>query len=237
MSKPKKKTLDPACLRAAYQNCISCGYPLEGIPLPGKCPECGVGVYSGRSTLCVSGVARGTAGPLWRKIVWVCIGFFAFVYSQGWGFALMKGMGWFVGLGFVMLLTSITAMIMTSKQRSRGTEQFAFTVGGFSRWPVGSSMTACTFSEWSGVKRGAVVKRVSAVWASLKIVEVDRDGRHTIPLEAGFKCAQEDIPVIQQILDVLLEGGDLEAIESLEYSSFYAIEPGESDEPGEESVL
>jgi len=227
MSKPKKTSLSPPRLQACLKDCLSCGYPLEGIPVPGQCPECGLKIYPGRSTLCISGVAKGTPGPMWRKIVWVCIGLFGFLYSQLWVIALTEGMGWFTGIGFVMLLASISAMVVTSKQKSRGSEQFAFTREGFSRSTVGSPPTARIFIEWDGVKRAAVIKRVGSVWASLKIVTVDQDGKHTTPLETGFRCAQEDIGIIQEVVDALLDGRDLEAIESLESSAFSAIEPGE----------
>jgi len=224
--KPKQSSLHSPCLRSTFEDCLQCGYPLEGIPVPGQCPECGLHFYDGRSTLNISGIAKGSSGPLWRKIIWIIIGVFGFVYSQLWALAMMKGFGWFALLGFVALVASVASMVLTSKQKNRGTEHFVFTYTGLSRWTVGSDPTTRIFIPWPGFKRSTTITRVSSKWAKLKIVAVDEQGKHTCPLEAGFRCPQEDIAMIQNVINALLLNQPMDTIDLLEQSAFYSIEPG-----------
>ncbi|MDF1809348.1 MAG: hypothetical protein P1U42_06600 [Phycisphaerales bacterium] len=211
----KRRTLNPPTLREAFEDCLSCGYSLEGIQIPGHCPECGLKISAGRSTLHIMGVAKGMPGPLWRKAVWVGIGVFGFFYSQVWMIALTGGFAWFTAIGFVMLIVSILAMLLTTKQRKSGTEHFAITEEGFSRWTIGSDATTRTFTPWPGIKQGATVKRVSSVWASIKIVVVEDNGQHIKPLQVGFRCLQRDIPIVQQVFDAFFAYEPIDSIEGL----------------------
>lgn len=227
--KRKKTSLNSPCLRTTFDDCLSCGYPLEGIPIPGNCPECGLRITPGRTTLCISGVAKGTPGPIWRKIAWISIGTFGFIYSQTWAIAMLNGFGWYAILGFAALIISLAAMVVTSKQKKRGSEVFAFTDAGFSRWTTGTNAAARYFTPWPGIKQAANIKRVSPVWASLKVTAVDQSGKHTTPIETGFRCPVEDIPIIQSILDAFFSNQPLDTIESLKDSNFYAINPADPD--------
>jgi len=185
--------------------CLGCGYPLEGIPAPGFCPECGVGFDDGASVLVLGGIAKKMGGPVWRKVVWVLIGILAFVYSQLLGILILS-VPWIGLLVFVMLVLSTLAMAMTGKQKKRGSEIFAFTRSGFSRWTVGSKPSSRDFVAWEGVHPAAIAKRVSGVWASVKVVSFDEQGKRIIPIECGFRCKEEDIAWVQDILGLMVSG-------------------------------
>lgn len=223
----KQSYLHSPFLRDRFEHCLQCGYSLEGIPVPGHCPECGLPILEGRTSLCISGVARGSSGPVWRKVVWVFIGIYGFLYSQLFGIAIIS-FPWFALIGFAILIVPLLAMAFTGKQKKRGTELFVFTHDGFSRWTAGSDPTTRFFTQWVGVKRGVQISRVSSVWAKFEIVAVDEQGKHTRPLRGGFRCPQEDIEIIEQVLNALLTETPLDSIEHLESSAFFAIEPDES---------
>jgi hypothetical protein len=207
----KREPLPFPALGERPDECLGCGYPLVGIPAPGVCPECGVGFEDGESVLTIAGVAKSSGGPIWRKVVWVCIGVVAFVYSQLLGLVLLSAP--LVALViFLALVASTTAMAMTGKQKKRGTEFFAFTVSGFSRWTVGSDPSSRIFVAWDGINPAAMVRRVSNVWASMKIVDFDADGKRIVMLEGGFRCPAVDIELIDTVMNQLVRGSSIEDI-------------------------
>ncbi|MBL4808793.1 MAG: hypothetical protein JKY43_01890 [Phycisphaerales bacterium] len=207
----KRGPLPFPALGERLDECLGCGYPLVGIPAPGVCPECGVGFEDGESVLVVAGVAKGSGGPVWRKVAWVGIGAVAFLYSQLWVLLVMAvplvGLVFFIGL-----LIATTAMAMTGKQKKRGTEMFAFTVSGFSRWTVGSDPSGRLFVAWDGINPAVIVRRVSNVWASMKVVDFDAEGKRFVMLEGGFRCPAVDIELVDKILNQLVRGESIDDI-------------------------
>lgn len=211
---PKKPLPFPE-LVDRFDDCLGCGYPFAGLPAPGLCPECGVGFDEGQSVLLIAGIGKGTRGPLWRKIVWVLIGILAFVYSQLLGI-LVISWPWISLVIFLMLVASTIAMAMTNKQKSRGTEMFALTRDGLSRWTLGSKPDSRDFVRWDGINPGVFVRRVSRVWASLKIVYFDDEGKRIIPLECGFRCLEDRNGWVEGIVSAFVEGREFRDIESPE---------------------
>jgi len=201
----KREPLPFPTLGERLDECLGCGYPLVGIPAPGICPECGVGFEDGESVLTIAGVAKNSGGPIWRKVAWVSIGVVAFLYSQLLGLVLISAP--LIALViFLGLVASTAAMAMTGKQKKRGTEMFAFTSSGFSRWTVGSDPSSRLFVAWHGVNPAVKVRRVSNVWGSMKIVDFDRDGKRIVMLEGGFRCPAVDLGLVEKIMDALVHG-------------------------------
>lgn len=203
-----------------FPECLSCGYPLEGIPVPGNCPECGLMFDPPPSALLVRGVAKSSGGPKWRKLVWVLIAIFAFIYTQLLGLILLS-YPWVGLIIFVALIAVLSAMLMTTKQKKKGTECFVFNRSGFSRWTKGSDPTTRIFTHWPGLKRGVQINRVGTVWASLKLVSVEDDGKHTTDFQCGFRCRDHDIPLIQEIMDAFTNGSLLDEIDFPEHCSLF----------------
>lgn len=208
----KREPLPFPVLGERLDECLGCGYPLEGIPVPGVCPECGVGFEDGESVLCLAGIAKGIPGPLWRKIAWVCIGVVAFLYSQLW-VLLLQGLPLVGLMVFLGLLVATASMAMTGKQKKRGTEMFAFTASGFSRWTVGSDPSSRLFVPWVGINPAVMVRRVSNVWASMKIVDFDEHGKRIVMLECGFRCPAVDIGLIETVMTQLVRGESIDDID------------------------
>ena len=206
-----------------FPDCLSCGYSLEGIPVPGNCPECGLMIDPPPSVLLVRGVAKSSGGPRWRRVVWILIAVFGFIYSQLLGL-IVFAYPWIGFILFLALIAALSAMLVTGKQKKKGTELFVFNRSGFSRWTKGSHPTTRIFSPWQGVKRGAKIKRISTVWASLKLVSVNDDGKHRVDFECGFRCRDHDIPIIQQIMDAFTDGLLLDEIEFPEHCSLFDID-------------
>lgn len=215
-----KQPLPFAQLVPHLQHCAQCGYSLEGIAAPGVCPECGLSFEEGLSVLVLAGVARTASGPAWRKASWVGLGVLAFVTIQGAGLLFFFA-PWIGLLLFVALVIGVVAMILTTRQKKGGTEYFVFTHQGLSRWTLGSDPTTRAFVAWSGDQRRATIKRVSSVWASIRIVCRQEDGRPRPVLIGGFRCREEDIELIEGVLNAMLLGEPIGDVEGLSASSWY----------------
>ena len=213
---PTPKLLPFPILAPHLGACLRCGYPLDGLPAFGVCPECGLGYEDERTVLQISGVAKNSGGPVWRKIVWGVLIALAVVYSQLLGLIVFR-YPWLALVIFGSLLTGTIAMVMTGSQRSRGSETFGFTPAGFARWTVGADPSTRVFTDWAGVQRVLILKRVGPVWARAKIVCFDEAGKRSVQIETGFRCPQEDLPVVEDLLTRLIKGesiGEAEGIEA-----------------------
>ncbi len=199
--------------------CLRCGYPLEGIPAPGRCPECGLGFDDDYSVLQIAGVAKSDGGPAWRKIVWGVLFGVTFVYAQLIVLVVTR-YPWASLISFAALSASIVAMAITSKQKNRGSEHFAFTESGFSRWTIGTDPDTRVYADWVGGQRMVVLKKVSPVWARLKVVAVGLEGKRSVVLDAGLRCPHEDLDLLERILGRLVGGEPIGMIEGMEGSIF-----------------
>ncbi|MFG0299688.1 MAG: hypothetical protein ACF8K1_08840 [Phycisphaerales bacterium JB047] len=216
----KKPPLPFARLVPRLPHCLRCGYPLEGIGAPGACPECGLAFEDGLSALMLTGVARTASGPAWRKASWVGLGVLGFLTLQGAALLILFA-PWLGALMLVTFIVGVNAMIMTTRQKKSGTEHFVFTHEGLSRWTLGSDPTTRVFVEWSGSQRRATVRRVSPVWASIRIVAANEEGKAKQLLVGGFRCREEDGGLIEGVLNAMLLGEPICGVAGLEESGWY----------------
>lgn len=186
---------DPA-LGEAARECQRCAYSLEGVGDQGRCPECGLPFHPAEHILVIHGTAKSQESAAWRRVVWILL-------ITSWLFVPQL----LVILAFrrpvialviaLTMTTAVVAMILTGRGRSRGTERFILSPAGLGRAPAGSSNRA-EFSPWDGPIR-TELKRVGSMWSKLKIVGL-RDGRHTVHLDAGIRCRDQDRELVEQTL-------------------------------------
>ena len=206
MAKNKKELLPFPRLLVKPEACLGCGYPLDGIPAPGSCPECGMEFYDRFSGLQIAGVAKKSGGPAWRRAVWIVIAIISFLYFNVIG-VLIFTLPWMALVIFLAIVAGVLAMIFSSpNKKGAGSEYFTFVRSGFSRWPTGTENAAREFRAWDGVKPGVMVKPVSRVWASMKLVHFDERGKREVLLSGGFRCRTEQIPVVEQAIGMMMRG-------------------------------
>lgn len=206
MAKKKKELLPFPRLLEKPEACLGCGYPLEGIPAPGACPECGMEFYDRFSGIQIAGVAKRSAGPTWRRVVWVIMAVVAFLYGNL--VALLFINSPIIALVILAaLIAGVVGMALTSpSKKGIGSELFTFVQDGFSRWPVGVSPAVREFRAWDGVNPCVFVKPVSRVWGSIKIVQFDERGKREVVLSGGFRCRTEQLPLVEQSIEILMRG-------------------------------
>ncbi len=208
MAKKKKKNEPLPFPRVVErpEDCLGCGYSLEGIPAPGSCPECGLPFEHGLSGLQIAGVAKKSAGPAWRRAVWIVIAIVAFLYGNL--IAILFINSPIIALVILAaLIAGVVGMALTSpSKKGVGSEFFTFVQGGFSRWPVGADPSVREFRSWDGVNPGVTLKPVSRVWASMSVVQFDERGKREVLLSGGFRCQQIDLQMVGEALEKLVRG-------------------------------
>ena len=206
MAKKKKELLPFPRLLEKPEACLGCGYPLEGIPAPGSCPECGMEFYDRFSGIQIAGVAKKSGGPAWRRAVWIVIAIISFLYFNVIG-VLIFTLPWMALVIFLAIVAGVNAMIFTSpNKKGAGSEYFIFVQNGFSRWPTGTKNAVREFRAWDGVNPCVFVKPVSRVWGSIKIVQFDERGKREVVLSGGFRCRTEQLPLVEQSIEMLMRG-------------------------------
>tara|TARA_R110002096_G_scaffold344921_2_gene537989 strand:- start:263125 stop:263640 length:516 start_codon:yes stop_codon:yes gene_type:complete len=119
MAKKKKELLPFPRLLGKPEACLGCGYPLDGIPAPGSCPECGMEFYDQFSGLQIAGVAKKSGGPAWRRAVWIVIAIISFLYFNVIG-VLIFTLPWMALVIFLAIVAGVLAMIIESQQEGCG---------------------------------------------------------------------------------------------------------------------
>lgn len=166
--------------------CLGCGYSLSGLSAGGLCPECGLSIPDPAKTVLLYGTAKNQETVVWRQVVWVVLGLYGFVFSQGFFYAMTQGYLWAVVFAGFVLVASLIAMLMTGTAKKTAVECFAFTTAGLGRSSPKGDEGARSFQPW----RGHVVvemPRVGAMWSKLKVFEFT-DGERRVMLEAGVRC-------------------------------------------------
>ena len=197
------------------EHCLSCGYPLGGLPAPGACPECGLEFNSGLTMLQIAGVAKRGPGPAWRKPVWVVLFIGTFLWFQSAALLWIVGMFWISLLLFVSLVAGLTAMGVSAKQGSVGSEYFAITRSGFGRIPVGGKARITEFVRWGEGTPAVRIQRVGKYWAKIQLVRKSPDAKPEMLLDAGFRCPAEDLLVVEQLIVRLISGEGLDDRDSI----------------------
>ncbi len=209
MAKKKKKSKELLAFPRVVEcreDCLGCGYPLEGIPAPGSCPECGLPFEDGLCNLQIAGVAKRSAGPTWRRVVWVIMAVVAFLYGNL--VALLFINSPIIALVILAaLIAGVVGMALTSpSKKGTGSEYFTFVQGGFWRWPIGSDQRVSEFRAFDGENPGVTLKPVSRVWASMSVVQFDERGKREVLLSGGFRCQRDDLEIVQGAMIRLMQG-------------------------------
>lgn len=186
---------DPA-LGEAARECQRCAYSLDGMGDRGRCPECGLPFDPAEHILVLHGVARSQESAVWRRIVWIFL-IIAWLFVPQFLIILIARRPVFALVLALAMIAGVLAMVLTGRSRSRGTERFILSPAGLGRAPVGSSNRA-EFAAWDGPIR-TELKRVGTMWSKLRIVGL-RDGRHTVHLDAGIRCRDQDRELVEHTL-------------------------------------
>jgi hypothetical protein len=204
--KKKKEPLPFPRVMEGSEDCLGCGYPVEGIPSPGSCPECGLPFEHGLSGLQIAGVAKTSAGPAWRRAVWLVIAIVAFLYGNLVTLLFINSP--IIALVILAaLIAGVVGMALTSpSKKGVGSEYFTFVQGGFWRWPVGADQRVSEFRSFDGVNPGVTLKPVSRVWASMSVVQFNEHGKREELLSGGFRCQQIDLQLVGDALESLVRG-------------------------------
>ena len=189
------------------QECIGCGYSLEGLAIPGKCPECGVPFDS--QVMVLHGVPRSSSGtPLWRRLVWIATAVFLFVLVQFWPLLLM--VSWVIlVVGFVACLGAMAFMLATGKRERAGTERFMFTSAGLARLPAkrgdrGAAMDS-VFIPFSALGKFRV-QTISPVWRRIRVYMPTSHTAEQLVFDAGFRCPSEHVDRVIATIEAAIRG-------------------------------
>lgn len=191
------------------EDCLACGYPLDGIPAPGACPECGCGFDDGYSVIEFSGVARRDSQPVWRRGVWILLAAGAFLLAQIVGILIIKGMVWVALLVLAAIIAGTMGMALTARQKSTGSERFSITPNGMGRAVIGQRDDACRFIAFDAPPPTAQIERIGQYWARIKLQRIQPNDKPQILLDAGFRCPSEDLLVLEQLIERQLNGQGL----------------------------
>ncbi len=187
--------------------CVGCGYSLDGLAIPGRCPECGAPFDS--QVMVLHGVARSSSGTsLWRRLAWIGLAVGAMIVTQAWPFLLM--FSWMVLVAaLVAVLAGIIFMVATGRRERAGTERFMFTSAGVARLPAkrddrGPGMDA-VFIPYSPTAR-LRVDPISPFWRRVRIETPDTHGVHQVVFDAGFRCPSQHADRVEATIRAAMQG-------------------------------
>ena len=173
-------------------SCPGCGYNLNGLNLPGRCPECGFEVDD--KTMVLAGVVKADATqPVWRRVLWIIVFTFSVLLVYGW--PALFFLRWF-GLGLVLLwVATIIGLLATSKRSRSGKMKIIFATGGF--YVVDDLHNAQHDGQaipWGQVAR-MKFDRVSPVWYKVQLWSMNSK-----LLEAGVRCPDELASLVEDTI-------------------------------------
>lgn len=195
---------------AQESGCLACAYPLTGLGAAGSCPECGA-AYGGDVVVLHGVPGRVSAGPLWRRLVWVAITVVAVLFSQLFVVLLISPATRVVaGVLFLALAGGVIAMLATSRRERAGSERMIFTQAGIRQMPMRGHDTSPdrveAFMEW-GLANAVELRRVSPFWRRVRIGYVSAPGRRmTLIFDAGVRCPDDAAPRVEALLAQFVTG-------------------------------
>lgn len=203
---PRAPLPDPTWTEAA-EVCVGCGYSLKGLPVPGRCPECGAH-YEARQ-LILAGVPHSPSSTsLPRRAVWIVLIVAMGLLSQVWPFFLSPNR-WFIPVVILGGILIAAALLLATGPRERhGSERFCITPSGLARVPATFDPAAqrldSAFLPWSDCNTFDL-KRISPVWRRLRI---GRRGPHghlaNIRFDAGIRCPDASADILIHSLNQYL---------------------------------
>jgi hypothetical protein len=193
---------DPTWTEAA-EVCIGCGYALSGLPVPGRCPECGAH-YEARQ-LILAGVPRSASGvsPL-RRAAWVVLFCAMALLSQIWPIFLSPGR-WIIAVVILGgILSGMAFLLLTSQRERHGSERFCITPSGIARVPATFDPAAqrldSAFIPWSDCD-AFDLKRVSPYWRRLRIGrKAVKAGFAAVRFDAGIRCPDASADIVSHTI-------------------------------------
>jgi hypothetical protein len=187
---PRAPLPDPTWTEAA-EVCIGCGYSLKGLPVPGRCPECGA--HFEARQLILAGVPRSASGAsVPRRAAWIGVFILTALISKLWPLFIAPGR-WVIPLiAFGGILIVVTVLLVTGQRERHGTERFCITPSGLARVPAtfdpASARLDTAFLPWSDCN-AVELKRVSPFWRRLRIGRNGPRARLTeVLFDAGIRC-------------------------------------------------
>lgn len=192
-------------------SCLACGYSLDGLGVPGVCPECGTAFE--RQSLVLHGVPQRISGSPARRAMWIAFTIVAFLHAQ----TLMYQIVWFWPMAVTIsagLLGGLVYLVSSSPRERRGVERFIFTPAGVARASLaplkGDRKLAVEFCPYAGAT-AIELQRVSAVWYRLRIglpAQGSRPGGRVQPsvFDAGVRCTDAMSEPVRRVIQGYLTG-------------------------------
>jgi len=210
----------PFPARVAFPKiCPRCAYDLAGSSKSDRCPECGLAIDPGSVCIAIACVPKRSAGPAWRRNVWILITIVLFFTLQGWPFIFMIS-PWLFGLLLLACILATAAMVKTGTAGKRSTERVIFTPAGFVRstWASDENMT---FHPWDG-DYNASGKPIGALWQRIVIrhlpEEQSNNGRnaegknkYVTLFSAGLRCKRDDLVILAECINAYARSDTPEA--------------------------
>ncbi len=186
--------------------CAACGYSLEGLGAPGRCPECGLAFEARQMVL--EGVPNRMRGSApWRRVAWGVLIVLGVLHSYTWMLQLQHSWSFFLIVS-ILCLGGLAVMLLTSRRERQGTERFVVTPSGIQRLPktadAGSALLDPLFVAW-GESDHVELKRISMVWRRLRVGRLEGGALRGVVFDAGVRCPDalgED--VLREINDRLM---------------------------------
>lgn len=214
---------EPATIPAVrLDTCPFCGYPLEGLPSAGRCPECGL-AYD-ENTYILRAITRGTSGmSKSRAALWILVAVSAWLgMSIGPQLFMLGGLPIGISGGTFLLTiwgTLVTYLILTGKKHrgQKGVEYFIFCAERFGPCTLqhGNSAPVDTeLTRWSEVD-GLTFEKKGSNFQRLRI------GRNNprnpsrrlkeIVVDVGLRCNPSESQTLARFISDRINGTDVGA--------------------------
>jgi hypothetical protein len=185
--------------------CVVCGYSLDGLAAPGRCPECGAPFDLRQLVVC--GVFEGSRGG-WTVRTWGWVGLSVSLFILIQCMVPMLAWSWEVTLALLLALVGgVIWMIASNKRERSGSERFVFSGAGIARLPLKQPTSGVkldsAFVPW-GNASVVELQKISPVWWKLRIGEPSGEAV-TWVFKAGVRCPLEGADRLRGEIRALME--------------------------------